>query len=103
MKNYSVRYWSLGEEHSGEVALSGNKTSVELIGLLKFTNYSIIIAAFTVGYSNYSTPVIVSTAEGGKLQSLPRMCSVFSVQFSTHKRQLSGSLQTCFGSVFCLY
>ena len=67
VRKYKLQYSSLGEQQfNGIKVFTRNVTSVEVTGLLKFTNYSITVAAFTVEYSNFSTPITVSTAEDGK-------------------------------------
>ena len=67
VREYLVHYMSIGNaKDSDNVTSPGNMTRVELKGLLKFTNYSIMVTAFTVGYGNFSAPIVVSSAEDGE-------------------------------------
>ena len=40
----------------------------EIGGLQPYTNYSIVMAAKTVAWGNFSEPVLIITGEGGKTQ-----------------------------------
>lgn len=68
LRGYRV-FYSRTQHHDSTVkhtVVPANKRYVHLMGLNKFTNYTIQVAAFTrIGYGALSSDVIVSTDEDG--------------------------------------
>ena len=70
LRGYTVRYQNNLSPGQGYVYIRGaipaSSTTYTISGLLQFTNYSVEIAAVTVGEGVFSDPVSAVTDEDGK-------------------------------------